>query len=186
MRKRRTVSSIWVTAVPGLSTNKPFSTIVGAKIHIKAATMISAISRVLSTPDARRQAFSFSLRVSKPVNMGINAEPKAPPAVRLNSSSVTRLAALKESRSAEVPNAPETTMPRKMPIMVLKMYANMTTEAARAICLPAVLPVEAKDGSFSAVCWLALSFIVSSGSCGSCFIVYPFSHSMAGRIMRVV
>jgi len=51
----------------------------------------------LITPDASRQAPGRSLRVRKPVKDGINAEPKAPPATRLNRTSTIRFAALKES-----------------------------------------------------------------------------------------
>jgi hypothetical protein len=59
----------------------------------------------LATAEASFQARSRCSCASSPVKVGMNAEPNAPPAIRLNSSSVTRLAALNESRSALVPKA---------------------------------------------------------------------------------
>jgi len=120
IRSRRAVSATCAALESGTIANNPRSTRNGAKIHIRVETTINTINTELTTPEASLQAPFWSLRVKKPVNIGINAEPSAPPAVRLKSSSVTRLAALKESRDTLVPKAFETTIPRTIPTIVLR------------------------------------------------------------------
>ena len=74
-------------------------------------TIRTSMTRLI-TPEARRQAPAiFTPR--KPVNVGMKADPSAPPATRLNRTSTIRLAALNESNSADVPNARVITIPRK-------------------------------------------------------------------------
>ena len=85
------------------------------------------------TEEASFQAPRWSSLVRKPVKVGMKAEARAPPATRLKSSSVMRLAALKESRSAEVPKALVRTVLRSTPIRLEKTKAAITVRAARAI-----------------------------------------------------
>ena len=66
--------------------------------------------------------------------IGIKAEPRAPPATRLNSVSEILLAALNASIEAEVPKALATRICRTSPARLLSTKAMVTIPAARAIC----------------------------------------------------
>jgi hypothetical protein len=103
MRNRRTVSTSCTGSDPGTSRNSPSRTICGAKIKARMLITISARNTRLVTPEASRQAPSRSSFARKLVNIGMKADPNAPPATKLNSSSTMRLAALNESNWAEVP-----------------------------------------------------------------------------------
>jgi hypothetical protein len=137
MRSRRTVRSSCTGSESGTSKKSPRLTKTGAKIQTKTLTATKTANTTWTTPEASLQAPRRSSRVRKPVKVGINAEPSAPPAIKLNSSSVTRLAALNESSSALVPKAWVMTIPRTTPTRLLMMYASITRLAARAITLPA-------------------------------------------------
>ena len=134
MRSSRTVTSSCPIFESAVRAYKPFRTSHGANIQVSTETTTRMRETTFNTPDAKRHAPRLSSLVRKPVNIGIKAEPNAPPATRLNSSSVTRFAALKESSAALVPKASVITICCATPTRLLRKKANITTPVARAIC----------------------------------------------------
>ena len=65
--------------------------------------------------------------------MGMNAEPNAPPAIRLNNVSETRLAARKASISGEVPKVVALMIRLARLVRLLSSRAIITLPAERAI-----------------------------------------------------
>jgi hypothetical protein len=101
----------------------------------RAARAVRMIRIKLKMDEASFQAFWRFSFTSKLVNVGIKAEPSAPPATRLKSVSESRLAAINASIGAEVPKALATRIWRMRLTILLSTYAAVTRLAARAIWL---------------------------------------------------
>ena len=83
-----------------------FFTIQGGTTIPNAARMVRIITTRLAIAEASFQAAFRSPWLRKVVNTGIKAEPRAPPATRLNRISESRLAAKKASKVPLVPMWP--------------------------------------------------------------------------------
>ena len=81
--------------------------------------------------------------VSSPVNVGMKADPSAPPAIRTNNVSDTRLAARKASISGEVPNVVAFRIRLARLAILLNSKAIITLPAERAIWRLAVSSIKA-------------------------------------------
>ena len=131
IRSRSTTSSICAgSSYPGTS---KLETIQGAAIQTRAAAMpIPRMSR-FPMPEARRQAPERLFCVSRVANIGMKADAKAPPAIRLNKISGTLLAEKKASRETPVPKTPEYSMRLSRPIRLESANPAITMPAPRAI-----------------------------------------------------
>jgi len=83
--------------------------------------------------EANFQALLLSPFTRKEEYIGIKADPKAPPAMRLNKVSETRFAAIKASSSIEAPNNLATSILRNNPANWLNINATMMIPVAFAI-----------------------------------------------------
>ncbi len=131
MRSSPTVIAICAASVkPGART---CGTNHGAASQITAETAVISSKTMLAIEAARRQAPASSSRARKVAKVGMKADASAPPAIRLNRISVSRLAALNASSSGFVPNAREISIVARMPMTLESAIPIMTTLVARAI-----------------------------------------------------
>src|SRR4030065_1798595 len=121
----------------------------GAMIQETAAERLRPRKTRLAIEDARRQAPSWSDCVRSLVKVGTKAYASAPPAIRVNSISGSRLAALKASIWALVPKVRETNTHVTSAARLERTNAAMTVPAARAISRFAVLLVSVPGVDYS-------------------------------------